>query len=237
MPRVLNLYAGVGGNRALWPDDAQVTAVEWDPEIAEAYATLWPADTVIIGDAHQYLLEHFKDGWDLIWSSPPCPSHSSLNRLQDASPSDYEYRYPDLEHLYGEILLLGNFCPPGSTWIVENVVPYYEPLVRPTSKIGRHYAWSNAEIPMLPPPPMPTRDRKGDYRRIKPKLSPMEGATTRDLEQAYGLTLPPCADSWGSRKRKQVMRNCVDPKLGLAVWDAVFNRDTAVQGTLLEIGE
>ena len=34
--KVLNLYAGIGGNRKLWPDDKiEVTAVELNPEIAK----------------------------------------------------------------------------------------------------------------------------------------------------------------------------------------------------------
>jgi len=31
--KVLNLYAGIGGNRKLWPDECEVTAVENNEEI------------------------------------------------------------------------------------------------------------------------------------------------------------------------------------------------------------
>ena len=72
--KVLNLYAGIGGNRKLWTD-CEVTAVELNPEIAAIYQDFFPDDKVIIGDAHQYLLDHFKE-FDFIWSSPPCPTHS-----------------------------------------------------------------------------------------------------------------------------------------------------------------
>ena len=35
MIKILNLYAGIGGNRRLWPDDEiEVTAVELNPKIA-----------------------------------------------------------------------------------------------------------------------------------------------------------------------------------------------------------
>ena len=73
--KILNLYAGVGGNRKLWGGEHDITAVELDAQIAEVYADLYPNDTVIVGDAHEYLLENYMD-FDFIWSSPPCPSHS-----------------------------------------------------------------------------------------------------------------------------------------------------------------
>lgn len=50
--KILNLYAGIGGNRKLWGDEHEITAVEINPEIAEIYKNLYPQDTVIIGDAH-----------------------------------------------------------------------------------------------------------------------------------------------------------------------------------------
>ena len=67
--KVLNLYAGLGGNRQLW-SGVDVTAVEMDEKIANVYSRNNPDDTVIIGDAHKYLLENYQD-FDFIWSSPP----------------------------------------------------------------------------------------------------------------------------------------------------------------------
>ena len=52
--KVLNLYAGIGGNRKLWPDNVEVTAVELDPVIAEVYKGFFPDDEVVVGDAHDY---------------------------------------------------------------------------------------------------------------------------------------------------------------------------------------
>ena len=68
--RVLNLYAGIGGNRKFWKD-CEVTAVEYTDKIADVYAKLYPGDTVVRGDAHAFLLENYQD-FDFIWSSPPC---------------------------------------------------------------------------------------------------------------------------------------------------------------------
>jgi site-specific DNA-cytosine methylase len=72
--------AGIGGNRKLWDGDIEITAVEIDPKIAKIYQDFFPNDKVIVSDAHQYLLEHFKE-YDFIWSSPPCPTHSRMRFL------------------------------------------------------------------------------------------------------------------------------------------------------------
>lgn len=34
---ILNLYAGIGGNRKLWGNNHNITAVEINPDIAEIY--------------------------------------------------------------------------------------------------------------------------------------------------------------------------------------------------------
>ena len=98
--KILNLYAGVGGNRKLWGDEYDVTAVEMNPDIAEVYQDLYPNDTVIVGDAHQYLLENYMN-FDFIWSSPPCPSHSQI-RYTIGFKANRKYKkvdakYPDMK--------------------------------------------------------------------------------------------------------------------------------------------
>ena len=97
--RVLNLYAGLGGNRKHW-NNCEVTAIEYTPKIAKVYRDQYPQDTVIVADAHQYLLENHQD-FDFIWSSPPCQSHSRMIR----SGRNRRSRYVDLK-LYEEIMLL-----------------------------------------------------------------------------------------------------------------------------------
>ena len=45
--QILNLYAGIGGNRKRWGNEHDITAVEINPNIAKAYQDLYPNDTVI----------------------------------------------------------------------------------------------------------------------------------------------------------------------------------------------
>ncbi|MFM7859256.1 MAG: DNA cytosine methyltransferase, partial [Flammeovirgaceae bacterium] len=111
--KVLNLYACLGGNRYKWDEVAeqagielQVTAVELDEELARLYQERFPNDTVIVEDAHQYLLEHYKE-YDFIWSSPPCPSHSRV-RFSQKNRENCDAVYPDFK-LYEEVVLLDNY--------------------------------------------------------------------------------------------------------------------------------
>lgn len=138
--KVLNLYACLGGNRYKWTD-CEVTAVELDPEAAKLYQERFPQDKVIVADAHQYLLDHFQE-FDFIWSSPPCPSHSRV-RVSQKSRENFKFIYPDLK-LYEEIIFLDNFFK--GKYVVENVIPYYEPLI-PAKKRGRHLYWTNFNLP------------------------------------------------------------------------------------------
>ncbi len=141
--KVLNLYACLGGNRLLW-DDCEVTAIELDPELARMYKERFPNDIVIITDAHQYLLDHYKE-FDFIWSSPPCPTHSRA-RYWNSSNYDTatEVVYPDMK-LYEEILFLHHYFKTGK-FVVENVIPYYEPLIK-AQKRGRHLYWTHFILP------------------------------------------------------------------------------------------
>jgi DNA (cytosine-5)-methyltransferase 1 len=144
--RILNLYACLGGNRYKWDeiaDNLEITAVELDPEAARLYQERFPNDKVIVADAHQYLLDHYKE-FDFIWSSPPCPSHSRA-RYWGCKNGEMTTKpiYPDLK-LYEEILFLQNYFT--GKYCVENVIPYYEPLIQ-AQKRGRHLYWTNFVLP------------------------------------------------------------------------------------------
>jgi DNA (cytosine-5)-methyltransferase 1 len=140
--KILNLYACLGGNRYKWnevKEDIEVVAVEWDEELAKLYQDRFPNDTVIVADAHQYLLDHYQE-FDFIWSSPPCPTHS---RLVTSNKNKIKMKYPDMK-LYQEVIFLDNFF--NGKYVVENVIPFYQPLI-PAKKRGRHLYWTNFNLP------------------------------------------------------------------------------------------
>lgn len=194
--KILNLYAGIGGNRKLWESKHKITAVEYKEDIANVYKTLFPKDKIIITDAHQYLLDHYKE-YDFIWSSPPCQTHSSFRQNIGVRYRGVKPVYPDMR-LYQEILFLKyNF---NGKWVVENVRPYYRPLIKPTVVLQRHLFWSNFEIPI--------REFKHDVIRKSqiPQLQKLHGF---DLS---GLKI---------KNKRQVLRNCVYPEIGKHILDAL----------------
>lgn len=192
--KILNLYAGIGGNRALWGDEHEVTAIENVDYIAEVYRKLYPKDTVIETDAHQYLLDHFQE-YDFIWSSPPCPTHSRTSlSLQGWNI----YRYPDMQ-LYQEILFLQQFYK--GKWVVENVVPYYTPLIKPVAELERHLFWANFHI-----------GPKEFARTYKGRVT---DATKEALSENHGIVLPE-----GTKNQRKLLRNAVVPEVGLYVLNA-----------------
>ena len=199
--KILNLYAGIGGNRKLWGDNDEVTAIEYDENIAKIYQQNFPNDRVIVTDAHQYLLEHFRE-YDFIWASPPCPSHSRVRKqLAIKKKKDgtiYEQNkpiYPDMK-LYQEIILLDNYY--NGYYVVENVVPYYEPLIEP-QKLGRHLFWSNFEIPKQ------KIEARGSFDN------------TEELAEKLGYDI----SSWQGVNKKLLLRNCVEPEVGELIYKAI----------------
>ena len=141
--KILNLYAGDGGNRKLWSNEHEITAVEYDQSIAAIYKDLYPEDNVIVDDAHDYLITNFKQ-FDFIWSSPPCPTHSRMNFLLNQKET-FTLKYPDMK-LYEEIIILQTFFK--GYFVVENVKSYYDPLITPQES-GGHYFWANFDIPKI----------------------------------------------------------------------------------------
>lgn len=198
--KVANYYAGLGGNRQKWKD-CQVTAVEMDPAIAEVYQDQFPDDIVIVGDAHQHLLENHQE-FDFIWSSPPCQRNS---RMMKATRHKLN-RYPDLR-LYEEAIFLEHFFK--GKYAIENVVPYYEPLI-PGKRVGRHLFWTNFEFEAEDVPRPPNFINKAN----------LEGK--RELMDWLGIHYEKNIYYGNNHCPAQILRNCVHPDLGLQIFEQAF---------------
>jgi len=225
--KVLNLYAGIGGNRKLW-QDVEVTAVELDSQIAAIYQNYFPDDKVIVGDAHQYLLDHYKE-FDFIWSSPPCPTHSRINK-------NFGFvRYADMK-LYQEIILLdawfdGKYC-------VENVIPYYKPLI-PAQQHNRHLFWCNFKITTTdkrnPPKTMNmiSHNSKKSGKKLKTFIKEDNDIY---LAKKYGFKpLDKKVYINGNHSPGQIFRNCVNPDTGLMILNCARNIITKSNVNQLDI--
>lgn len=199
--KILNLYACLGGNRYKWDEvtDVDVTAVEWDEELARLYQERFPNDKVIVADAHQYLLDHYKE-FDFIWSSPPCPSHSRAR----AYNSKYKAQYPDMS-LYQQIILLelvskGENPRFKGKYVIENVVPYYDPLI-PAHKRGRHLYWTNFNLP----------------NTLSNRKSPVFGNSTDELNKLCEFHDYNFKQYKGKQSTVKIARNLVEYEAGKTI--------------------
>ena len=211
--KILDLYACLGGNRYKWDEVAEieVTAVELDPEAARLYQERFPNDIVIVADAHQFLLDHYKE-FDFIWSSPPCPTHS---RARYWSSSNYETTteavYPDMK-LYQEILFLQHYYRTGK-WCVENVIPYYEPLIQAQQR-GRHLYWTNFNLPK------DLKDRRFAISQAKNELKGLCEFHDYDFNKYKG-----------EQSVIKMARNLVDYEAGKTILATAFNIQLAEKDT------
>lgn len=199
--KILNLYPGIGGNRKLWGDKHEITAVEINPSVAEIYKYFFPNDNVIVGDAHKYLLGHYKE-FDFIWASPPCPSHSDIRRC-GVHANKVDAIYPDMK-LYQEIILLMHFAPKDQKWVIENVKPYYDYLIKPNVILQRHPFWTNINI-------------KSFNRKDNRKHNDINGNDT-----IYGFNIKQFEVN-GISKRK-ILRNMVNPEIGRHILNCIENK-------------
>ena len=210
--KVLNLYAGIGGNRKLW-ENVEVTAVEWDEEKADVYRDYFPDDEVVVADAHEYLTDNlFEQDWDYIWSSPPCPTHSQMEQINHRNAS---LRYPDMK-LYQELIILDKYNEQEEyDYTVENVISYYEPLYEPQTR-ARHYFWSNFVIPVY----------EGKVLGVSGNWKNEEWASFDydTYEEHYGYDL--VGYNISKSKRSKMLKNCVEPELGKHVFESRTTQDT-----------
>jgi len=196
--KILNLYSCLGGNRYKWGDEHEITAVELDVECARLYQERFPNDTVIVADAHQYLLDNYKE-FDFIWSSPPCPTHS---RFQTSMKTTRKMNYPDMK-LYQEIIFLNYFYE--GKYCVENVIPFYEPLI-PAHKRHRHLYWTNFNLPNV------LSERKNpDLGRIKNVVEALSEFHDYDFRKYKG-----------KQRMDKIARNLVDYEAGKSILDTAM---------------
>ncbi len=200
--KILNLYAGIGGNRSLWGNKHEITSVEHNESISKIYQDLYPNDKVIVADAHLYLQDNFKD-YDFIWSSPPCPTHSRM-RFKAYCNGKGKALFPDMK-LYEEILFLQQYTKNTNIkYVVENVKGWYKPLVEPQN-MGRHYIWSNFKIPNIKIKSNSTGNNKGMTLQKKMQL------------KGYDIK------EWHNYKgdKRTLINNCVEKQIGIEILNAI----------------
>ncbi len=198
--KILNLYAGIGGNRKLWGNEHEITAVENNREIAMIYAGFFPNDEVVFEDAHQYLLNHYQE-FDFIWSSPPCPTHSRFNLLSNEQEGK-SVKYPDMT-LYQEIIYLKHWFK--GKWVVENVISYYEPLIQPIQS-NNHYFWTNFLIPSFD---NQTRGIRNEKNHVEIRAAELGF----DLSKLTG----------NSEFKRKILNNCTEPELARRILEYAIN--------------
>jgi DNA (cytosine-5)-methyltransferase 1 len=209
--KILNLYACLGGNRYKWDEvtAVEVTAIELDPELARLYQERFPNDTVIVADAHKYLIDHYQEyNEGLIWASPPCPTHSRA-RYWGVGANGRDPKYPDLR-LYEEIILLETHFK--GKYVVENVIPYYEPLI-PAKKRHRHLYWTNFNLPSV------LSDRVFDGFCKRTTTNKYQGNELNDLCEWHEIDL---SDYNGTQKKIKIARNLVDYVAGKTILETAI---------------
>ncbi len=187
---ILNLYCGLGGNRSKWGDEHDILACDLDEPILNAYGSIYN-DHLYHGDALE-LLEMEVNQFDFIWASPPCQTHSRASN--GSNP-----KMPNMD-LWKCILFLMRYAK-RTPWVVENVIPYYNPFIRPSHKFGRHYLWTNFAISPF------------DVRPTKFKGQLFEDMSAGALAEYHSLPLkriPP-------GNKRQYLRNMFCGDLGLHI--------------------
>lgn len=119
--KILNLFAGLGGNRKTWSDH-EITALEINPGICKIYSELYPNDTIITQDYEEYLRNKNNDlDFDLIWGSPPCQTHSHMQVFTRHNKK--RQPIPKMDQVQGLALWLKRNTD--CKFVIENVIPSY----------------------------------------------------------------------------------------------------------------
>jgi DNA (cytosine-5)-methyltransferase 1 len=84
-------------------------------------------------------------------------------------------------------------------YVVENVKPYYDYLIKPSVEIGRHPYWCNFKV-----------------EKLEIKNIDISRSTKEELSEYLGIPIP-------QYKARLLLRNCVEPKIGKHFLDAAIN--------------
>jgi DNA (cytosine-5)-methyltransferase 1 len=99
--------------------------------------------------------------------------------------------------LYQEILLLNNFHRKDQKFVIENVKPYYEPLIKPDFILQRHIFWSNFNVPKI---------EFNDNRKHM-------NITANSIVYDYDLS------KYKHKNKRKLLRNMVNPEIGKYILD------------------
>jgi DNA (cytosine-5)-methyltransferase 1 len=108
--------------------------------------------------------------------------------------------YPDMK-LYQEIILLEHFFK--GKYVVENVIPFYEPLI-PAKKRNRHLYWTNFNLP---------NDLNGRKKNnfIQSKVSDLSEFHDYDFKKYKG-----------NQRMDKIARNLVDYEAGKIIFETAL---------------
>jgi len=202
--KILNGYSGIGGNMALWSDEHDITCVEKNQEIADINKMNFPYANVVVDDVMEWFKTRRND-FDFNWFSPPCQSHSKMVKATRHDVVDYINL-----SLWQLIIFCKHFVK--GLWVVENVKPYYDPLIKPTAIIGRHYFWANFTIT-----PFRSENVKGFITNETPNEIQM-------MKDWLGIQYDGNVYYENNHSPAQVLRNAVDPKIGLHVLNCAIGK-------------
>lgn len=205
--KILNLFAGIGGNRTLW-NGHEITSVEFNPVVVKIYRKRFPLDRILVQDVFDFLRDKNNNlnDYDFIWASPPCQSHSQMQKFNPSKIT--RPPIPDLTAVYGlKFWLQQNYS---NFYVIENVQPYYKVPIKPTVKLGRHLFWSNFSIlPKIFPHKFLGTNKHGKIGGV------MREDYNHQIEKMMLIDIKKeLAESFKGKKLRTVVRNCVDPKIG-----------------------
>ena len=203
--KLYNGCAGLGANTHLISRERfSITHTEMFQKIADINQEIHKEDEVIVTDSYQYFQDHHEE-FEAAWFSPNCQGHS---RMVKATRHNVN-KIPPLTDLYGLIIFLTHFYK--GDWVVENVVPFYEPLIKPTLQVGRHLFWSNKPINNIE-----------DVKRPPGFINNNNIKGVDELKKWLGLDFEGHVYYNGNHSPTQFLRNCVHPEIGKQIMNQIF---------------